>query len=150
MPDLPLSAPQRALVAGLYHLTKALDPMRPVVGNDGWEHVVSDLLTIHDYNHDPAVLLARYGTAAASLDSSLTVRSAGREVVLPDALVGASANERLLNDAPVILSEFGGVRFAGPDAGAGWGYQQVSTPEALLELYRALVASAAAPGLAGF
>ena len=49
-----------------------------------------------------------------------------------------------------ILSEFGGVRFAGRDAGAGWGYQQVETPEALLELYRALVASASAPGLAGF
>lgn len=150
VPDLPLSAPQRALVAGLYHLTKSLDPMRPVVGNDGWEHVVSDLLTIHDYNHDPAILLERYGTAAASLDSSLTVRSAGREVVLPDALVGASANEALLNDAPVILSEFGGVRFAGENAGAGWGYQQVETPEVLLELYRALVASASAPGLAGF
>lgn len=150
VPDLPLSAPQRALVAALYHLAKSLDQTRPVVGNDGWEHVVSDLLTIHDYSHDPAVLLERYGTAAASESSSLTVRPAGRDIVLPDALNGASPNEVLLGDAPVVLSEFGGVRFAGKNAGSGWGYQQVESEAALLKLYRDLVAAASAPGLAGF
>ena len=29
---------QRAWVDSLYHLTKTLDPSRPVVGNDGWEY----------------------------------------------------------------------------------------------------------------
>ena len=29
--------PERHYVQGLYHLTKTLDPRRPVIGNDGWE-----------------------------------------------------------------------------------------------------------------
>ena len=33
----------------IYHLTKSLDPYRPVIVNDGWEHTVSDILTLHDY-----------------------------------------------------------------------------------------------------
>lgn len=28
---------------------KSLDPFRPVIVNDGWEHTVSDILTLHDY-----------------------------------------------------------------------------------------------------
>ena len=35
--DLQNSALHRNFVAGLYHLTKALDSSRPVIGNDGWE-----------------------------------------------------------------------------------------------------------------
>jgi beta-galactosidase/beta-glucuronidase len=32
---------QQHFVQALYHLTKALDPTRPVVSNDGWEHTES-------------------------------------------------------------------------------------------------------------
>ena len=52
VPDLVHSAEQRNFVAALYHLTKSLDSSRLVVGNDGWEHVVTDLLTLHDYTRD--------------------------------------------------------------------------------------------------
>ena len=41
-----------------YHMTRSLDAARPVVGNDGWEHVDSDLMTIHDYASDGATLAA--------------------------------------------------------------------------------------------
>ena len=41
VPDLPHSEEQQHLVAALYHLTKSLDATRPVVGNDGWEHVIA-------------------------------------------------------------------------------------------------------------
>ena len=136
VPDLPLSAAQRDLVAALYHLAKASDTTRPVVGNDGWEHVVSDLFTVHDYTSDPEVLRARYGSTG---ERDWRVRPAGRDLMLD----GAD-----LDDAPVILSEFGGVRYARD--GEGWGYDQVESPEALLEKYRALVAAASSPGLAGF
>lgn len=36
VPDLPAIEAQRHYVQGLYHLTRTLDPTRPVVGNDGW------------------------------------------------------------------------------------------------------------------
>ena len=38
----------------LYHLTKTLDPTRPVIGNDGWESVATDIIGIHDYDDDPS------------------------------------------------------------------------------------------------
>ncbi|HUR21895.1 MAG TPA: glycoside hydrolase family 2 TIM barrel-domain containing protein, partial [Vicinamibacterales bacterium] len=49
VPDLPGDPAQRNFVRGIYHLTKALDPTRPVIGNDGWEHVAGDIWGIHDY-----------------------------------------------------------------------------------------------------
>ena len=51
VPDLPDSPAQRHWVQSLYHLTKTLDPTRPVIGNDGWESVATDLIGIHDYEH---------------------------------------------------------------------------------------------------
>ena len=33
----------------IYHLTKSIDRYRPVIVNDGWEHTVSDIITLHDY-----------------------------------------------------------------------------------------------------
>ena len=43
VPALAQCQEQRELVAGAYHLTRALDPTRPVIGNDGWERVRSDI-----------------------------------------------------------------------------------------------------------
>src|SRR3954452_12133129 len=62
VPDLPDSPAQRHYVQALYHLTKCLDPSRPVVGNDGWESVATDIIGIHDYDDDPDRILRRYGS----------------------------------------------------------------------------------------
>jgi len=41
---------QQAHLKTVYQITKSLDPMRPVVDNDGWEHTdQTDLMTLHDY-----------------------------------------------------------------------------------------------------
>ena len=53
VPNLPDSARERHYVQALYHLTKTLDPTRPVIGNDGWESVATDIIGIHDYDDDP-------------------------------------------------------------------------------------------------
>ena len=58
--DVARDYAQRHYVQALYHLTKALDTTRPVIGNDGWEHVVSDIYGIHDYTFDGATLRERY------------------------------------------------------------------------------------------
>ena len=139
VPDLPLSKAQQHLVAGLYYLTKAFDPGRLVVGNDGWEHVVTDLLTIHDYTPSPATLRERYATPQASEASLGTRLEHGRLTLLPDAAVGGE---------PKVLSEFGGVRFH-PQA-EGWGYQQVEDAQALLKLYAEMIKAVSGTGLAGF
>jgi hypothetical protein len=136
---LPHSQAQRNLVAGLYHLTKALDPNRPVIGNDGWEHVVTDLLTIHDYTPRPDTLRERYATPEASEQTLTRQLEHGRPILLADTAT---------NDEPKILSEFGGVRYA--SAAEGWGYQQVEDAEALLELYAKMISAVSGSGLAGF
>src|SRR5579875_2969074 len=98
---------------GLAELTRAIDPTRPVISNDGWEHVDSDLLTIHDYEWRPDVMRERYGsdeTIERQLDG---VGPAGRRVLLGGGRDGA----------PVVLSEFGGIRYTPDGAGeADWGY----------------------------
>ena len=65
VPRLERSAPQRDFVRALYHLTKGLDPTRLVIGNDGWEQIVSDVITVHDYTGRGEVLRQRYGTREA-------------------------------------------------------------------------------------
>jgi hypothetical protein len=139
VPDLPDVAAQRHAVAALYHLAKSLDASRLVIGNDGWEHVVTDVLTVHDYSRDPATLSARYGSREASRHTLLRTLEHGRVGLLDP------AEQR---GQPIVLSEFGGIRYH-PDA-AGWGYQQADTPEALLDRYTAMMAALSPVGLAGF
>ncbi len=104
---------QRAYTRGLSDLTRALDPTRPVVSNDGWEHTDSDLLTIHDYEWRGEVLADRYNDAG--LDEMLnTSGPAGRAIA-----VGVDQSY----DIPVLLTEFGGVEFVtAPSADQTWGY----------------------------
>lgn len=139
VPDLPHDPRQRHFIASMYHLTKSIDRTRPVVGNDGWEHVVSDLLTIHDYSPAPDTLRERYGRAEATEDVLSATLEHGRAVLLEGV-------ER--RGQPVILSEFGGIRFHPGDG--GWGYQQVDDSDALLELYSTMIAALTSHGLAGF
>lgn len=40
---------QQHFTEAIYHLTKSFDKYRPVIVNDGWEHTVSDIITLHDY-----------------------------------------------------------------------------------------------------
>ena len=44
----------------LYYLTKSLDPTRLVISNDGWQHAVTDVVTIHEYTQEAEDLTARY------------------------------------------------------------------------------------------
>ncbi|GHF52694.1 beta-galactosidase/beta-glucuronidase [Deinococcus metalli] len=131
VPDLPLRPEQRALVQGLYSLTRSLDTTRPAIGNDGWEHVAGDLLTIHDYAADTDVLRQRYGQRDALGTTLEDYRSAGRRLTLP----GYDPAGK-----PVILSEFGGIAY-NADGTAGWGYSEAGDEASFLERYRALMAT---------
>ena len=62
MPNIQIDKLQQQHALTMYHLTKSLDPMRPVVSNDGWELVKTDLFTIHDYEWREDVLEERYSS----------------------------------------------------------------------------------------
>ena len=126
---------QRHLLQAMYHLTKTLDPTRPVISNDGWEHADSDILTIHDYTNDPAAL----ATASGIGPGGKVIR------LLPEAETPG------LRDAPVIVSEFGGVALDTRRNDGSWGYAVVPDVEHLEARLRAVFgALRASPVLAGW
>ncbi|GIG28415.1 glycoside hydrolase family 2 protein [Cellulomonas marina] len=129
---------------GLAHLTRALDPTRPVVSNDGWEHTDSDIWTVHDYAERGDELRARYGTPEAVDRLLAGIGPAGRRLRLADA---APTHDR---GQPVMLTEFGGVSYAAERHDA-WGYSTATSDEDFAARIGDLLAAAreAAP-LAGF
>lgn len=141
---LERSAAQRAFVEALTDLTRALDPTRPVVSNDGWEHADSDLLTIHDYADTGEVLAGRY-----TAEGVHRLLATGGPADKPLA-VGEWAER--LSTRPVILSEFGGVRFEpGAADGRAWGYSTAADAADFERRLRDLVTAVRrAPALGGW
>jgi beta-galactosidase/beta-glucuronidase len=128
VPDLPDSAAQRALVDGIYHLTKAFDPTRPVIGNDGWELCTTDILAIHDYDADPKRLRDRYRDRAHFMAHE---RPGNKLLGLPQGGYDYSHQ-------PVLLTEFGGIAFS-QDYQGTWGYSRAKTSEDLAARYARLL-----------
>jgi beta-galactosidase/beta-glucuronidase len=139
VPDLPTSPTQRHYVQALYHLTKTLDPTRPVIGNDGWESVATDIIGIHDYDDQPERILARYGVGDVPMLFKRE-RPGGRLLTLEDHP----------NDQPIMITEFGGIACS-PDALGTWGYSRAGDAEDFAKRYQSLLrAIRAIPVLAGF
>ncbi|WP_288432395.1 sugar-binding domain-containing protein [uncultured Deinococcus sp.] len=140
VPDLRTHPRARHLVQSLYHLARSLDDTRPVLGNDGWETMVGDLIGIHDYTPRAKVLKRRYGTPEKTWTTLRHDQPGGRQLLLGDLDPGT----------PVILSEFGGVAYA-PGGESGWGYSRVRSSEDFLEVYAELLGAVnRCMGLAGF
>jgi beta-galactosidase/beta-glucuronidase len=131
VPNLPDNPAERHYVRALYHLTHTLDPTRPVIGNDGWESVATDIIGIHDYDPDPGRLARRYHADEARPRLFRRERPGGRILVLD--------GERH-TDLPVILSECGGIALS--DLESAWGYARASSATELetgyVELMRVL------------
>lgn len=124
-----MSPDPSAFLDGMYSLTRQLDPSRPVVSNDGWEHATSDICTLHDYA-SAFELMARYRSVEQALEPSARPR--------PPYLPGYS-----YRGEPIIVSEFGGVRLQGPE---GWGYSEARDENHLLATYREMIEALMAPG----
>jgi beta-galactosidase/beta-glucuronidase len=122
---------QTAHLKALYHLTKSLDPTRPVIDNDGWEHTdLTDLFGIHDYAARGERLVEKYKVLSQ------------REFLFPGNGRAALAPGFRYNGSPVFLSEFGGIAYplpGSPVPADAWGYAGVEkSPEAALARFRSL------------
>ncbi len=116
---------QQHFTQAIYHLTKSLDPMRPVIVNDGWEHTVSDILTLHDYEADGARFLARY---TRFLDQICQGQ------VCHNGFKAALADTFTYQGQPIIISEYGGIALQNSES--GWGYgDKVQGEEAFLRRF---------------
>jgi len=141
VPNLPDNPTERHYVRGLYHITKTLDPTRPVVGNDGWESVATDIMGIHDYDDSPERIQRRYHAESELPRLFRRERPGGRVLVLEG---------QQQADLPIVLSEFGGICFA-PNAEGVWGYSRTSSAGAFARKYSELLQAVRSVGvLAGF
>ncbi|CAH1210137.1 sugar-binding domain-containing protein [Paenibacillus sp. JJ-223] len=125
VPNVQVDERQQQHGLAMVHLTKSLDGSRPVVYNDGWEHMTTDLLTIHDYESRQEVLEARY----ASVESVTSSMPSNRRL-----FVGGAAYE----SQPILVSEFGGIAFKKSEW-EGWGYSGAENEEEFLQKLEAVV-----------
>ncbi|AJY45386.1 glycoside hydrolase family 2 protein [Martelella endophytica] len=135
-------ADEKHFANALYHLTKALDPSRPAISNDGWELAETDIISVHDYSPDGEGIAMSFGDGEA-LEAMLYGRGPSRRrILLDDGDIGGR---------PVMLTEFGGLSYT-PKAGDHWfGYSTVESPEEyaarLDDLFEAIAES---PLIAGY
>ena len=115
----------------LYHLTKAYDPMRPVMTNDGWEHTTSDIITLHNYAQDPNELKEFYEEIDRVINySNCSNNSQSRSTFV---------NGHKYNGQPIMIDEFAGIGFKTNDD-EGWGYgDKVASKEAYVNRLASLV-----------
>ena len=137
VPTLLTDKKQRAHAVSLYALTKSLDNTRLVVSNDGWEHTMSDLCTIHDYDSHRASLLQRY----SCVENAVAATPGHRLIYAPGY---HHKNE------PILVTEFGGISFKCSDWD-GWGYSGATSEEDFIHRYREVVhALLDSPSVQGF
>jgi hypothetical protein len=125
VPNVQVDKLQQQHALTMYHLTKSLDPMRPVVSNDGWEMLKTDLFNIHDYEWRREVLEERYST----VEKAVTAMPANRNLT-----VGGFSYD----GQPILITEFGGVAYKKSEWD-GWGYSGADSDEDYESRLRAVV-----------
>ena len=140
---------QYAFIERMVDMTRQLDPTRPVIDNDGWEHTdITDICAIHDYTPTAALLRERYQetSSGGSLPAHVWIGNK------PLFVLGSRYRGQ-----PVILSEVGGFLMIPPDIPPEKRdmlyrfYGSVRTAEELLAKYRDLMEGIASlKFLAGF
>ncbi len=143
--DIATVPAQQQFSQALVSLTRAMDPSRPALSNEGWEHVDSDILGLHDYTVDPDRLRARYLDHEAVVGAALSGHGPlGRRPFLND----GQAQRFLDGRAPLMITEFGGISMSAEEG--SWGYDQVGSTDEyaarLAALFDALRASTAIVG----
>lgn len=111
-----------------------MDSTRSINDNCGWEHVVTDLTTFHDYADGPEL-----AKTCANIDAILD-KKAGKDLfVLP--VESKDYGSKHEAGAPIMCTEFGGVNIARNkgDGDRDWGYTTAQDPDDLLRRLDALI-----------
>jgi len=134
VPDLAEKVAHQSFVQAMYHLTRTLDPTRPVVGNDGWESTATDILGIHDYDDNPERLQNRYASDHSLADTLRRGRPGGRILTVE----GYDHSGQ-----PIMLTEFGGIAYGEREHTDNqlriWGYTTASSRQDLAHQFKDLM-----------
>ncbi|WP_099332397.1 glycoside hydrolase family 2 protein [Actinomyces minihominis] len=132
---------QRHFVNALVSATRALDPTRPVIANDGWEQLDTDIVSTHDYGSTGQELEIAYQDVEAIRQTVSGTGPQGRRILL---------STTWQDDKPIMVTEFGGISLQESFKDA-WGYRVAKTKEGfeanLAELFAALYASPVLGGI---
>lgn len=102
---------QQEFVKGIYHILKALDPIRLISANDGWEQPIHDFFALHDYEfHDKESYNRTWGDMKKLMETTCCRRQ-------------SLADCNSFDDAPVLITEYGGVALQEQVTGDAWGYR---------------------------
>ena len=115
----------------MYYLTKALRPERLVIANDGWEHTVGDLATLHCYCQE--------GERIASYLRDINDVLENKNSNLP-MLRQVYSGGHEYDGQPVVISECAGIAFDA-ETSKGWGYGTVHSQEEFLKRYDSIVSA---------
>ena len=122
--EISNSKEQQAHCLAMFNITKSIDPTRPVIDNDGWEHVCGDIWTVHDYEGNPEIFSKHY----ASLDALKDFKPAGKDHYVNGYTPGLH---------PIMVTEFGGIKYSAEQHDShdkNWGYTTVRTEDDLTSI----------------
>ncbi|MCF7915615.1 MAG: hypothetical protein K9L66_10655 [Spirochaetaceae bacterium] len=140
MRDINESEKIRSWLNEMTELTRRIDPTRPIISNDGWEHLNSDIMTFHSYKHSAEALNDDWSRARNNDRCGIhnkTFNLIGRETL----------------GLPWVLSEFGAISFLGQrEDSEHWGYGDVAkSKEDLLSRFERLIREASSlDGISGW
>lgn len=127
IPEVSICEKEQNFANSLYYLTKSMDNTRPVISNDGWEHTISDIITIHDYKQDDELLYQEYTDKDMKILNNLKEYNGKHKLF---------AKGYKYEGQPVIISEYGGIAINSKE---GWGYgKQVKDEKELIERFTKL------------
>lgn len=127
VPNIKNNKKQQSFANSLYYITKSLDDTRPVISNDGWEHTISDIITIHDYKQDGELLYSEYNDEDKKVLNNLVDYNLKHKLF---------CKGYKYEGQPVIMSEYGGIALKSEE---GWGYgDQVKNEKGFLERFTSL------------
>ena len=133
VPGIRHNKEQQDFLVELYHLTKEFDKTRLVFSNDGWEHCVTDIVTLHNYMQDPDAFKAYL------IDNVMDIVINNKNIDTMNNFI-PWADGFGYKGQPIMIDEFCGIGFNVTDTNDGWGYgDQVKKTEAFLDRYSRLI-----------
>lgn len=86
-----------------------MDSTCPVISNDGWEHTIFHIITIHDYEQDSNILFKRYINEKEKILNSLVFFNSSHCLF---------SNGYKYKGQPIVMSEYGRIAI---NFEKGWG-----------------------------
>lgn len=120
---------QQDFINKMYKLTKEYDPFRFVQTNDGWDHTISDIISLHHYEQDGEKLHHYFERKEKTYTGKMENH---------DRYAMCEGWE--YNGQPIMITEFGGAAYEKDLVGTAWGYgPKVRTDDEFIARFESLI-----------